>query len=54
MQFDNKEIIFMLKFSCGRCMSILAVFLGMLQIFLISSPIIMSSFMMFGLENGTI
>ena len=41
------------KFSCGRCVSMLAVLLGMLQISLVSLLIILSSFIISGLENGT-
>ena len=43
----------MLKLSCGRCVRILAVLLGILHISLVSLPMTLSSFMMSGLEKGT-
>ena len=39
--------------SCGRCVRMLAVLLGMLHISLVSLLIILSNFLMSGLENGT-
>ena len=41
------------KFSCGRCVSMLAVLLGILHISLVNLPMTLSSFMMSGLEKGT-
>ena len=41
------------KFSWGRCVRILAVLLGMLHVSLVSLLIILSSFLMSGLRNGT-
>ena len=41
------------KLSCGRCVRMLAVLLGILHISLVSRLITLSSFMMSGLEKGT-
>ena len=41
------------KFSCVRCVRMLVELLGMLHISLVSLPIILSNFVMSGLENGT-
>ena len=43
----------MLKFSCVRCVRILAELLGILHISLVSLTMILSNFMISGLENGT-
>ena len=45
--------MFMPNSSCGRWVRMLAVLLSMLPISLVSLLIILSSFLMFGLENGT-
>ena len=41
------------KFSCGRWVSMLAVLLGVLHIFLVSLLMILSNFLMSGLEKMT-
>ena len=41
------------KCSCGRCVRILAMLLGMLHISLVSRPMTLSSFMISGFEKGT-
>ena len=41
------------KFSCVKCVRMLAELLGMLHISLVSLPKILSNFVMSGLENGT-
>ena len=43
----------MLKFSCGRCVRILVMFLDILHISFVSLLIILTSFSMLGLENGS-
>ena len=53
MYSGRSEVALMPKFSCGRWVNMLAVLVGMLQIFLVSLLIILSSFLMSGLENGT-
>ena len=42
------------NYSCGRCVRMFGVLLGMLQISLVSLLIILSSFLMSDLENGTV
>jgi hypothetical protein len=41
------------KFSCGRCVRILAEFLGMLHISLVNLLISLFSFFISSLQNGT-
>ena len=41
------------KFSCVRCVRILAVLFGMRQVSFVILLIILSSFLMSGFENGT-
>lgn len=53
MSSERSEVALTPNFSCGRCVRMLAVFLGILHIFLVSFPMIWPSFLMSGLENGT-
>jgi hypothetical protein len=41
------------KFSCGKCVRILAVLFGMLQVSFVILLIILSSFLISGFEKGT-